>query len=162
MAEQNPTAEQWLPVVGFEGLYEVSDLGRIRSLRTGKIRIPGTVTGGYRQIALCVSGKKSFLLVSRIVLSSFDRPPRPREEADHRDFDRGNNRLKNLQWKSKQANMDHSTRAGRRAQKLTADSVRQIRRRYAAGEKQADLALEFGVTQGSISMTVSGQKWKHV
>lgn len=48
------------------------------------------------------------------------------------------------------------------AAKLTEDSVREIRRRWAAGETQADLAREFGIKQGTISNVVRGYSWKHV
>jgi hypothetical protein len=124
--------ENWKAVVGFEGLYEVSDRGRVRSLdrevpsRFGQRTIPGRVmklakdSAGYLSLLLYQrsEGKSKRPckreLVSRLVVISFlGLPNNPNDQANHIDFDRSNNLLTNLEWKTPSGNVQHSVLAGR-------------------------------------------------
>lgn len=97
--------EVWKPVVGYEGLYDVSNLGRMRrSLndsggRAGKILSPKLSTKGYFRAELYSgSGRFKRPYIHRLVLEAFVEPCPPGHQADHKDFDRVNNCLENLQW----------------------------------------------------------------
>lgn len=117
--------ERWRSVVGFEGTYEVSDLGRVRSVsrmveRSGQggYRIQGRVLKthvnphGYAQITLARKGKWLSRRVHRLVLEAFV-GPRPRgKEARHLDGDRLNNGLHNLKWGTKSENAWDQVRHG--------------------------------------------------
>lgn len=105
--------ESWLPIAGYEGTYEVSDLGRIRSLdrldRLGRLR-PGVVRklqvdrDGYLQFH--TGGKpRRQLRVHRLVLMAFVGPPPVADsEALHGDGDPSNNALSNLRWGTRSEN----------------------------------------------------------
>lgn len=104
--------ERWLPVVGFEGFYEVSDLGRVRSLdrtvRTkggatkrhrGRVLTPKRANNGYLQVDLSKLGVTHQRLLHRLVLEAFVGPHPANTEACHApDPDTSNNRATNLRW----------------------------------------------------------------
>lgn len=105
------TAERWKAVPGYEGRYEVSDHGRVRSVprpRTkGGILSPAarTLAGNgqthapYYHVGLYMPGKKrKFFYIHRLVLMAFSRLPTDEEDADHVDGDTENNHLSNLRW----------------------------------------------------------------
>lgn len=109
--------EQWRPIPRYAGLYEVSDLGRVRGIDRVVIRsngnpktIPGTLRtqsirkNGYASVTLSDHGKKRAELVHRLVLEAFVGPAQDSEEACHGDGDRSNNALTNLRWDTRSAN----------------------------------------------------------
>ena len=128
--------ERWLPVVGYEGSYEVSDQGRVRSLERviqqtdaqGNLyprRMRGRILkrkycakGPYGRwctvlLGLGVEGQK-YWLVHRLVLLAFIGPcPEGKEQGAHWDGNPENNALANLRWASQQENRDDMTRHGR-------------------------------------------------
>lgn len=108
--------EEWRPVLGWEGLYEVSDLGRVRSLSRGGYR--GRIIKPYLNrkdyprlmVALCDGkrkhgGRQAFPTVHRIVLEAFVGPRPDGMEACHYNGDACDNRLKNLRWDTKMGNV---------------------------------------------------------
>lgn len=95
--------EEWKPVVGYEGLYEVSDWGRVKSLNynnTGKEGIMKTRPngGGYLQIDLYKNGKKETRKVHILVMRAFVGRCPDGYEVDHYDWNPKNNRLDNLRY----------------------------------------------------------------
>lgn len=127
--------EQWRPVVGLEGSYEVSNLGRIRHATTGHIRKPyGRPKEGYQQVSYRASGASRSFYVHRAVLEAFrPRPDARGLECHHRDFDPTNNRLENLEWVTKAQNLQYTWQAGRQenGKRLRAQRMRarhQVRR----------------------------------
>lgn len=114
--------ELWLPIVEFEEYYEVSNLGRVRSLfrtvthpHSGKKTIPARELGqsinrgGYVQVVLSKDGKSKPYRVHRLVLSAFVEPA-PDKDANHKDGDRTNNTLDNLEWVTRSENHKHAYR----------------------------------------------------
>ena len=102
--------ERWKPVAGYEGLYDVSDRGRVRNARTKRVRVLKRTTrkGGTidHRISLYRDGKEKVRTVSHLVLEAFI-GPRPSEayEASHLDDNSENNRLGNLIWQTHAENM---------------------------------------------------------
>ena len=101
------TAEQWKPVPGYEGLYEVSNLGRVRSLdRTktnghkwkGRILKQPSLRSGYKLVSLWKNGKQKSALVHRLVLFAFVGAQPEGRETRHKDGNNSNNTLDNLSW----------------------------------------------------------------
>lgn len=173
------TAEQWLPVVGFEGAYEVSDLGRVCSLdrmipngAKGMRLLKGRVLrdlphpGGYRMVALSVGCKVIKFLVHRLVAAAFLPNENGCETVSHIDHDKRNNRLSNLEWATQSENLARSGKLGRLSDKannkLSAEMAAQIRVRFAAGETLSQLATAFNVAFGTIGKIVRGERWAHV
>jgi hypothetical protein len=113
-------SEQWRPVVGYEGRYEVSDLGRVKSLertvqhvnRWGMItrcipeRIlkPSVHRRGHHRYVLCSDGHKHDVQVHRLVLEAFVGQCPPGMECCHNDGDSSNNRVNNLRWDTRSSN----------------------------------------------------------
>lgn len=101
--------EIWKPVKGFEGLYEVSNLGRVRRNRILK---PHN-TGRYLQACLCKNGKQSHVLIHRLVAEAFVENPNNLPEVNHKDEDIFNNAASNLEWMSRSENLQYGTRNAR-------------------------------------------------
>ena len=115
--------EIWRPVEGFEGLYEVSNLGRVRSLdrqvrangagsvrlQKGKIRTPNPRPNGYYGVNLCKHGKIHVRLIHRIVAMAFV-PGRTEEKnfINHKDRNPANNAASNLEWCSQSYNVTYA------------------------------------------------------
>jgi len=116
------TPERWLPVPGYEGLYLVSDLGRIRSLprNTTSGRIMKLITGtrGYKYVTLTRDGRQRRRGVHQVVAAAFIGPCPDGQEILHGDGDPANNRPGNLRYGTHRENMldkrdhgtDHNTR----------------------------------------------------
>lgn len=179
--------EIWRAVVGFEGLYEVSDLGRVRSLdreekvtrvrfgrvdshtrvRRGCIVSTSVGTRGYRTTCLWKDGGPYYRGVHTLVLEAFvGRKPFQGCVGRHLDGDRLNNAPSNLAWGTQRDNVHDSIRHGTWVHgetsglaKLTDEKVRKIRR---SAKPQRALAREFGVSQGTVCMVKNNYSWKHV
>lgn len=115
--------EEWRPVEGYEGLYEVSNLGRVRSVDRyvvdslenrrfykGKVLSPGIRPDGYLFVILSCNGKSKTINVHRIVaqafIPNFDNLPM----VNHKDEDKSNNRVDNLEWCNAKYNNTYGTR----------------------------------------------------
>jgi HNH endonuclease/NUMOD4 motif len=104
------TMTEWRAVVGYEGLYEVSDEGQVRSLDrqvwngrgmrrvAGQVMVPSPLNGGHWQVKLSGHGRNRGFLVHRLVLEAFRGPCPPGWWGCHRDDDKDNNHLFNLRW----------------------------------------------------------------
>ncbi|PIB80533.1 hypothetical protein CQY23_03060 [Mycobacterium celatum] len=109
--------DRWLPVVGYEGFYEVSSDGRVRSLKR-RFRILKQAVhprGGYRQVTLAKNGHHRTHKVHRLVLEAFVGRCPPGFVGCHNDGDTSNNRADNLRWDSPSANNFDLVRHGTHA-----------------------------------------------
>lgn len=171
------TTEEWrpIPLAGFAG-YEVSDLGRVRSIgheqryRTGavytrpaRIRRLHLMVSGYVSVTLRVRPKPRAMTVHRLVALAFIPNPLGLPEVNHIDRDKANNRIANLEWISHVDNIRHMTAAlgGRFAPKITDDDVRNIRRMVELGLPQSAIAKSYGLDQSFISRVGSGLRRGH-
>lgn len=102
--------ERWLPVVGWEGRYEVSDYGRVRS-EGGLLRL-NTRPDGRLQANLNRAGVQRMVKVHRLVLEAFVGPCLPSTEGCHNDGNVANNHVSNLRWDTRSANNLDSVRHG--------------------------------------------------
>lgn len=173
------SVEVWKPVVGYEGLYEVSNQGRVRSLDrqqisqngrlqqfAGRILKPSAV-GGYPQVGLCVNGKMRLRKVHQLVLEAFVGPrPSPAFDACHCDGTRDNNSLSNLRWDTKKANQAdrviHGTHS-RGSQCVTAKlNEVQVKAILSDDRPQRKIAREYGLGETTISRIKRRESWAHV
>ncbi len=179
----NPN-EEWRAVPGYEGLYEASTEGRIRSLDRivtqlssrgrphvhgykGRILSPGWHKGGYETINLYRDNQVWATVVHIVVARTYHGPPPPGHEVRHRDGSKTNNRPDNLLWSTHIDNERDKIKHGTflygltcPATVLTEEAVLAIRAR--TGEPQKMLALEFGCTFSNISAIQLRKSWKHV
>lgn len=165
----NDTNEIWKPVVGFEGLYEVSNLGQVRSLdrqtrggfKPSRILKPQTQWTGYTQVGLTRPGqrqqyKKIHVLVAEAFLPNPDNKP----QMNHKNGIRNDNRLENLEWVTISENHKHAFRElGKKPsraalgkpsprRKLSKEQVEAIR---SDTRSQTAIAEDYGVSQQTIS-----------
>lgn len=99
--------EQWKPAAEFEDFYEVSNYGFIRNKRSGKVLKPFRTVIRERVVGLSRPGLRKRFLVHRLVVASFLGPIPDGMEVNHKDGDRGNNRLDNLEVCTRKQNAAH-------------------------------------------------------
>lgn len=106
-------SETWKPIPGHEGIYEVSDIGRVRSLDRvvarnrrvkGRVLVLNLKSNGYSQVELFSGGQGKWLMSHRLVLLAFAGPCPEGMEACHNDGDQTNNAPSNLRWDTRSAN----------------------------------------------------------
>ena len=115
--------EEWRDIKGYEGYYQISNMGRVKSLnyrRTGKEGIlkAGDNGHGYLFVVLCKDGKDNTCRINRLVAQAFIPNPDNLPEVNHKDENKKNNCVENLEWCSKSYNINYGTGIKRRAEKL--------------------------------------------
>lgn len=105
-------SEEWRQISGYEGRYEVSSLGRVRSNASGSWRIlrPELDKSGYEKLCLSLDGKRKRCFVHRLVAYTFIGGDG--ETVNHKDLDKRNNTPANLEWMSRVENLDHALDSG--------------------------------------------------
>lgn len=170
--------EIWKAVNGYEGIYEVSNKGSVRSLprvtcrgqkRNGKIlKLVKWGMPSYLGVYLCKDGTEKRVLVHRLIAQTFIPNPNNKPEVNHIDGDRFNNTVENLEWATPKENVRHAYDTGLAAglkgerngcSKLTENQVLEIYERGNKGESQRSLAREFGVVQNTVGQILRGEKW---
>lgn len=175
-------AVEWRTVNGYEGKYEVSSSGDVRSVertRRGHRGAPTVVrprvmkanraAHGYLSLQLCKDGLASTVHVHRIVAEAFVPNPLRFSEVNHKDGVKSNNSASNLEWSSRHGNMRHASKSGLLAvgsrhgnSKLCEEDIPSIRRRFASGESQRQIAHDYGVGSEAIRFVILGRTWRHV
>lgn len=96
--------EEWRDIEGYEGLYQVSNLGRVKSLRDKNnkerelILKPKIMRNGYLKVDLCKNGKQKTFTVHRLVATVFISNPKNFPVVNHKDENKLNNNVSNLEW----------------------------------------------------------------
>lgn len=117
----NYLGEEWKDIKGYEGLYQVSNLGRVRSLsryvkhRTiyilkGKLLKQRTRGKGYLAVTLCKNSKLKHYYVHRLVAEAFIPNPNNLPQVNHKDENKSNNCVDNLEWCDDKYNTNYGTR----------------------------------------------------
>jgi hypothetical protein len=172
--------EEWRPVVGYEGYYEVSSEGRVKRLGRwvnaklgGRRWWPEEITEGY----LSQRGYKRVKLFSknaevhRLVCEAFHGPkPSPKHHAAHADDVKTNNTPANLRWATPKENADDRLRNGLQARgeaistgRLTEAQVREIRANYVKRYGILnELVAKYGVTKDSLIDVIKRRSWTHI
>jgi len=160
------TVEVWKPVVGFEGLYEVSNLGRVR--RGSRILKAGTNSRGYLRVMLQKGRLKASCYVHLLVAKHFIGPCPPGHEVNHLSGIKTDCSATNLEYLTRTENIRHAFRTGlypigseRPAAKLDEIKVREIK--LLEGKMMGkDIAVRYGVSPSTITLIFTGKIWKHV
>lgn len=165
---------RWAAIPGFEGYYEVSDDGKVRSLERTIIRGDGkpipiksrmlkqTVSNaGYARVSMCKDGWKGWKSVHRLVAESFIANPENKREVNHKDGDKTNNAVDNLEWVTSKENAAHRNATGLwRKPDLTGYIERHKRKVIVDGEQVFNSiteAAEFiGSTESQVCQTARG------
>lgn len=177
--------EIWRAVPDWEGFYEVSSLGQVRSISriqlqrnrwglnptkvTGKILAGKIDRDGYRKVSLCRSGEEARRFVHTLVLEAFIGPrPSPLHQARHYDGKPNNNTLANLSWATPKENQGDRLRHGTHMRgeqhydaKLTVDIIKQASLEYAAGDISiSSLARKLSVHRRALSRALHGNTYR--
>lgn len=158
--------EEWRPVVGTDGKYEVSSLGRVRNAKTGKVCVASVSDRGYLRLhRRSIHGTSR---VHRMVAIAFLGPVPPGMEVNHINGNKADNRVVNLEYTSRSGNMKHGFKAGiikrrlgedRHQSKLKNHHVLYIR---ASDATASDLSKMLGVSKRTISAIRRRDTWKHI
>lgn len=165
--------EIWKDIRGFEGWYQVSSLGRVRSLdrfishyRGGKRLYKGSLVKsqdkrGYNQVRLKKDGKSYYFQVHRLVAIEFIDDTKQNLQVNHIDGNKKNNNLDNLEWVTPSENIQHALKIGRFSdvQKLKAEDVLKIRD---SKKPLRSLGSEYGVSSVIIHRVKSGKSYKRI
>ena len=172
--------EVWKDISGYEGIYQVSNTGRIKSLsrrvpglntNTEIILKPHTDKDGYLIVGLHNHGKSSNKKISRLVAQAFIPNPDNLPEVNHKDENKKNNNAENLEWCTTRYNLTYGNRlncsrgTNNSKHKLTEKQVLEIKRTYVKGDLQfgqSALARQYNVSHQSIALIVKGKSWKHL
>lgn len=157
--------ENWKDIVDFEGLYEVSDFGNIRSTKTKQFKKITIDSHGRPYLGLWKNNKQKIVRPHKLVLEAFIGKAPKGMECCHNDGNQQNNKLDNLRWDTPKNNhadkLKHGTsNTGERCNwaKLTKNQVIAIR---ADLRTQKEIAVEYGVQQSQISRIKNGIRWIH-
>ena len=102
--------EEWKNVIGYEGLYEVSNIGNVRNVRRNTLLKLSKTNYGYIQVYLYKNGIRTGLKVHRLVAQAFIPNPDNLPQINHLDEDKTNNRVDNLEWCSHKYNVNYGHR----------------------------------------------------
>lgn len=121
--------ETWKNIKGYEGLYQVSNMGRVKSLerkgrKSERILKQAVTHDGYLRVGLYAGGKQKTLKVHRLVCEAFHENPDNKPEVNHIDEDKTNNNAANLEWCTRRENVNHGSR-NERTRKTESKSVGQ-------------------------------------
>ena len=164
--------EIWKPCVGWEK-YEVSNLGRVRSVRTGRPFYAKPDRKGYIRVTFRDHGRRESPAVHHLVLDAFVGPRPHGYVTNHKNCDKSDNRIENLEWVRQVDNVRHAIEHGHFSftgkgeahpnSKVTADDVREIRRLFATGDySKAALGRQFGITDVMVGNIVRRTSWSHI
>lgn len=182
-AEEWPAAEEWRAIDGYDGWYEVSDRGRVRSwkqsgsqlgrpkggffrLTEPRLLVLSTTDSGHRKLVLWANGKPRSRTVHQLVAEAFIGPRPPGYETCHGDGNPTNNHVSNLRYGTHAENvadkLRHETQPrgeGHGRNRLSESDVHEVRRLLAAGETVKSVAARYGVSYGAINGIRRGKNW---
>ena len=162
--------EEWRDIIGYEGLYKISNLGR-RKNKFNKIQKP-RIKKGYNTARLFKNGAYREFLTHRIVAESFIPNPKNKPCVNHINGIKNDNRIKNLEWCTISENVIHSFAnnllkkrlgADNNFTKLTQEQVLEIRELYSLGFLfQKQIAKIYNIKKCTVSSIVTKKNWKHL
>lgn len=169
--------ETWIAVPGYEGWYEVSDHGRARKIRRSRRGHASTSAGPLPHVLAPLIYRKGYIKVHfascdgtkperrmflhRIIWTAFNGPIPDGITINHRDGDKANNRLDNLELATHAEQLEHARAIGLKSPaKISPDDVKDLRQKYASKQwSQKDLAQLFGISLSYVQKIVRRVIW---
>lgn len=167
--------EIWKDITGYEGLYSVSNKGKVKNIITNRILRPaparrGKHKCGHAQICLRKEGASKYFNLGRLVATYFLPNPLNLPKVIHIDNDMDNNEVSNLKWATNIGTMQHAITSGLVCQrgensglsKYTDKDVLEIRDKFSKGVNKHDLAKEYGMSLSNIYRIINREIWTHI
>lgn len=174
--------EEWRNIPEYEGLYAISNLGRVKSLARIVKRKDGTrqkyetrilrhhiSNKGYHQVELRKNSRSKYPLIHRLVAEVFIENPDNKPQVNHIDGNKGNNRIDNLEWVTSSENAIHAFKNHLRTPNgptsLSEDQIRYIREHYKFRDAEYStvaMAKKLGVGKETVARVVRGNTYKNV
>ncbi len=157
--------EIWVKIKKFEGLYLASNTGLIKSLiNKGRLLKPG-LSRGYKTVVLYKNKKSRTYLVHRLIAESFILNPENKRTVNHKDGDKLNNNLSNLEWATHKENVTHSWETGLSKisdyQRKLASKLQSLRADAERNGNKMVINLENGIFYNSISSAARSRDLKY-
>lgn len=164
--------EIWRDIEGYEGLYQVSSEGRVKSLKYGKEKIlKGSKNSwGYLLVNLHKEGKQKHYYIHRLVAQAFISNPDNLPEVNHKNEIKTDNRVENLEWCTNQYNINYGTHNKRMAKTLSVPVLQFTKEGefVCKWDSMIEVERELGFNSGNISnccrgerKSVYGYKWRY-
>lgn len=164
--------EEWKPVPGYEGIYMVSNFGNVISVSLRKNSQPfkplklSLCNSGYYKVTLRKNGESSNVMVHRIVAIAFIPNPKHKDQVNHKDGDKLNNMVDNLEWVTRSENQLHASRVlgkkhrgSEHSVKINSGIARQI---YEESGTNVSLASKYGISDAMVGRIKRGEAWRSV
>lgn len=156
--------EIWKDIPGYEGKYQVSNFGNVKSLNYHRTKNEKFLTGkidkdGYRVILLSRNQKKKSVSVHRLVAEAFIPNLNNKPEVNHKDRDKQNNVVSNLEWVTSFENTQHCIRSGRKTHKKPVLQFTKNNEFIASWDSIAEASLSTGIKHSNISACCNKRKW---
>ena len=160
--------ETFVKIEGFEN-YEVSNLGKVRNIKSGRTLKPRLDKDGYLVHGLYKNNKQNQLLLHRIIATAFIDNPEEKPQVNHIDENKLNNDLSNLEWCTVKENNIHGTRTKRAAEKcfkkviqldLNDNVLNEFESIKQAGQKTGALARNISSCCNGKRKSAGGYKWR--
>lgn len=171
----NDKGEIWRDIPGYEGLYQASDFGRVRSLPRaktgGKILTPQMNNSGYHRVSITSAGQHKYLYVHHLVALAFLGPRPGGDDINHINGVKTDNRPENLEYATRSQNMSHARAMGLHRNfadghynaKLTSESVLDILYAHeTCGLRGKEMAETLGVSVRAVDDVIDGKTWRSV
>lgn len=159
--------EIWKPIPDYEGIYECSNMGKIKSLkRKGKLEThilnERKDTLGYQSVLLCKNGKMKSFKVHRLVGFLFVDNPDNKPHINHKDGNKSNPIWLNLEWCTHSENHRHAYLTGLKEMPCTKLTKGQVLEIYNSNKDAKELSEIYNVVKRTIYQIKIGQTWKHI
>lgn len=151
--------ELWTDIKDYEGIYQVSNFGRVKRVKLGRILKGYTNTSGYLQVGLYKNRVKYPKTIHRLVAEAFIQNPENKLDVNHVDEDKTNNRVDNLEWSTRKENLNHGTRNERagKSKSIPIIAINIKNGEYTEFYGASECARQLGLDQSSITKVIKGR-----
>lgn len=163
--------EIWKDIVGYEGLYQVSNFGKVKNIKTLKILKPSLTYNGYEMVKLSKNSKVKNFRINRLVAEAFIPNPNNYPIVNHKDGNKLNNNINNLEWCSYSYNLIEAYRLKLKTSRIKSKKVNQIQnnKTIKIWNSTSEIEKKLGYSSGNISQVCNkkrksayGYKWEYL